>query len=149
MVKQLLHRMKPGVSVTVHMLTAALIWNIVGFFLIINGWLFIEPSGSLWLVPFGILLGVAKSLLLIDKTARRNISRVSGFNDKTCLGAVYSVKMWGFIGLMIVLGRFLRRSVLPASVVGVVYLAVGCALFLSSRLMWRAWSQRRHSGILR
>jgi hypothetical protein len=144
MVKQLLHRLKPGVSVSVHMLTAALIWNIVGFFLMINGWLFIESSGNPWLVVPGILIGTVKSLLVIDKTARRNISRVSGFTDRRCLGAVYSVKMWGFIGLMIVVGRFLRRSVLPVSVVGVIYLAVGWALFLSSRLMWKAWSQRRN-----
>lgn len=142
--KQLLHRLKPGVSVSVHMFNAALIWNMVGLGLMIAGWTFIVSSGaSSWLIVIGLLIGTAKSLLVIDKTARRNLKRVSGFADKRCLGAVYSVKMWGFIGLMIVLGRFLRHSVLPSSVIGVIYFAVGWALFLSSRLAWKAWARNR------
>jgi hypothetical protein len=43
--------------------------------------------------------------------------------------------------VMIVLGRFLRTTVLPGETIGLVYTAVGWALLLASRLMWIEWNR--------
>lgn len=126
-------------SVRMHVLTAALIWSLVGFFLMMNGYLLMEIAGKTWLALPALLLGTAKSLLLMDRIVRRNNRRLMQMQDGACLGAVYSPKTWGLVVVMIVMGRILRSSVLPGELVGIVYLAVGWALFLSSRSIWQQY----------
>jgi hypothetical protein len=144
MTKKILTRLKPGASINVHLLIAALIWSIVGFFLMSNGFLLISLAAREWLAVLAAGLGTVKSFFLLDRVARKNISRILRFADGTCIGSVYSYKSWGLVLVMIVLGRFLRSSsVLPGEYVGILYLAVGWGLFLSSRLMWRARFKRQ------
>ena len=45
--KRILHRYKPGVSVRTHLFLAALIWSVVGFFLLTNGFVLISLEKSL------------------------------------------------------------------------------------------------------
>jgi hypothetical protein len=42
-------------------------------------------------------------------------------------------------------GYLLRHGLLPRTVVGLVYVAVGAALLLASRRLWQAW-HRHHAG---
>jgi hypothetical protein len=91
----------------------------------------------------GSRVGDGKSFFLLDRVARKNISRILRFADGTCLGSVYSYKSWGLVLVMIVLGRFLRSSILPGEYVGALYFAVGWGLFFSSRLMWQARFRRQ------
>ena len=60
-----------------------------------------------------------------------------------CLGGVYSWGMWAMVVGMMLGGRLLRNSSVPPLVVGVIYLAVGWALLLSSRLLWQEWNVRK------
>jgi len=138
----MLTRFKPGASIHVHLLIAALIWSIVGLFLMSNGYLLITLAAREWLAVLAAGLGTIKSLFLLDRVARNNISRILRFEDGTCIGSVYSYKSWALVVVMIVLGRFLRSSVLPGEYVGALYLAVGWGLFFSSRLMWQARFKR-------
>jgi hypothetical protein len=144
MTKKKLTRFKPGASINVHLLTAALIWSIVGLFLMSNGFLLITLADREWLAVLAVGLGTVKSIFLLDRVARKNISRIMRFADGTCIGSVYSYKSWGLVLVMIVLGRFLRSSVMPGEYVGILYLAVGWGLFFSSRLMWQA--RFKHQG---
>jgi hypothetical protein len=144
MTKKKLTRFKPGASINVHLLTAALIWSIVGIFLMSNGFLLISLADREWLAVLAVGLGTIKSIFLLDRVARKNISRIMRFADGTCIGSVYSYKSWGLVLVMIVLGRFLRSSVMPGEYVGILYLAVGWGLFFSSRLMWLA--RFKHQG---
>ena len=144
MIKKMLARLKPGAPMNVHLFTAALIWSIVGVFLMSNGFLLISLAAREWLAIVAVGVGTIKSLLLLDRVARKNISRIQRFEDRTCIGSVYSYKSWLLVVVMIVLGRFLRSSVLPGEYVGVLYLAVGWGLFFSSRLMWLA--RFKHQG---
>jgi hypothetical protein len=139
--KKTLLRYKPGVSVRTHLFLAALIWSLVGFFLLTNGFIFISLKGHLWYGVVGLALGTAKTFFILDRVARKNIKRIKEFEDKVCIGSVYSWKTWILVAAMIVLGRFLRTTVLPAEVVGLIYIAVGCALMLASRLMWLEWKR--------
>lgn len=86
-----------------------------------------------------LVVGTIKSLFLLDRSARKNIARILDFADGTCLGGVYSWKMWAMVACMMIGGRLLRHSLVPAFWVGALYTAVGWALFLSSRLLWQQW----------
>ena len=134
-------RYKPGVSVRTHLFLAALIWSIVGFFLLTNGFVLISQQGQLWYGLVGLALGTAKTFFILDRVARKNVKRIKEFEDKVCIGSVYSWKTWILVAAMIVLGRFLRTTVLPGEIVGLIYTAVGWALMLASRLMWREWKR--------
>jgi hypothetical protein len=139
--KENLQRYKPGVSIRSHLLLGALIWTIVGFFLLTNGFVLVLFESYLWYEFAGLLLGTAKAFFILDRIARKNIKRIEEFEDKVCFGSVYSLKTWFMVAFMIVLGRFLRTTVLPGEVVGLIYTAVGWALMLSSRLMWIEWNR--------
>lgn len=139
--KEILIRYKPGVSIRIHLLLGALIWTVVGFFLLTNGFVLVSLENHLWYGLVGLLLGAAKAIFVIDRLARKNIKRIKEFEDKVCFGSVYSLKTWFMVFAMIGLGRFLRTTVLPGEVIGLIYTAVGCSLMLSSRLMWIEWKR--------
>ena len=137
--KEFLVRYKPAASISTHLMLAALIWSVVGFFLIANGFFLASLAERSWLVFLGLALGSAKGVFILDRVARKNIKRIHGFERKACVGSVYSYKTWLLVIMMIVLGRTLRMTLLPGEVVGVIYIAVGWGLMLSSRLMWMDW----------
>lgn len=136
--KEFLEKFKPGIPVHGHLLVAALIWSVVGTFLMLNGFLLVGTVGKYWLVLLAICLGTAKALLILDRVAHKNILRLQGFDDGACVGSVYSWRTWLMVLMMILLGRFLRTTLLPGSVIGFIYLAVGWGLLMASRLMWLA-----------
>src|SRR5680860_1312218 len=49
----------------------------------------------------------------------------------------------GFIKAVLVLDQVLRMSPIPRADVGFVYVAVGFALLVSSRVLWRVWWDMR------
>jgi hypothetical protein len=137
--KENLQRYKPGVSIRTHLLLGAIIWTVVGFFLLTNGLVLVSIESHLLYGLSGLLLGTAKTFFILDRVARKNVKRIKEFEDKVCFGSVYSLKTWFLVAAMIVLGRSLRTTVLPGEIVGLIYTAVGWALMLSSRLMWIEW----------
>ena len=139
--KEILIRYKPGVSIRTHLLLGALIWTVVGFFLLTNGFILVSSDGHLWYGLIGLLLGTAKTFFVLDRMALKNIKRIKEFEDKACFGSVYSLKTWLMVVGMIFLGRFLRTTVLPGEIIGLVYTAVGWALMLASRLAWIEWNR--------
>lgn len=136
-----LKRFKPGVDKRVHLLLSAFLWTAVGIFLMLRGGQWLLAAGQIWLILPAVVLGSGKSLLILDRTARKSIHRILHFGDNTCLGAVYSFRTWLLVLAMIGLGIFLRQSALPRVLLGFIYIAIGWALFLSSRLAWRVWLQ--------
>ena len=134
----IISKLKPGVSVRTHLLTAALLWTAVGLMLMIRGALWFDKT-FWWLAIIAIAVGTGKSFGMLDRAAKKNIGRILGLADGTCIGGVYSWKMWGMVGLMVILGRLLRTSSLPRVVIGFVYVAIGWGLCFSSRLIWRVW----------
>jgi len=129
---------KPAVSSKNMLLVAALFWSGVGLMLMGRGWCLAARSS--YLPPLlAVLVGTMKSFLILDRAARRNIDRVYLLPERSCIGAVYSWRMWGLVLLMIVLGRLLRMSPVAPVLVGSLLLAVGWGLFLSSRLIWLEW----------
>ncbi|HSR37080.1 MAG TPA: hypothetical protein VLL73_07835, partial [Desulfurivibrionaceae bacterium] len=63
-----LGNLKPGASVATHLLVAALLWSLIGIYLIVRGVL-LGGDGSLWPLALAVLLGAGKSRLVLDRTA--------------------------------------------------------------------------------
>lgn len=127
---------KPGAPLRIHHCLAASIWSLVGIFLMTRGWLYLHSTTRMWLFLPAMAVGTCKSWLLLDKAARKNLARLSAKEDGDCLGGVYSARMWALVAMMILLGLILRRSGIPGEWVGSIYVAIGWALFFSSRLLW-------------
>ena len=131
--------LKPGVSPRTHLLCAALLWTIIGLFLIQRGIGYLMKDQQLLLIFAAILLGWLKSRYVLDRSAERGVERIRHFADNTCIGAVYSWKTWMLVIAMMVLGLLVRNSTIPAYIVGVVCVTIGWALIRSSRFSWKAW----------
>ncbi len=137
-----LSRFKPGASTRTHLLLSALLWTTIGILLLAKGTYRLSQLGH-W-QPFlvvlpAIVLGSLKAWVILDKSARRGIERIATFKDGTCLGAVYSIKTWIMVLCMMGLGVILRNSSLPVTLLGFLYITIGWALLVSSRLAWKAW----------
>jgi hypothetical protein len=134
----LLAKYKPGASIRTHLLVAASIWTAAGLGLFLRGWLGFPEGNRFLFVLGGMAIGTIKALLVLDGAARKNIQRILACRDRHCIGGVYSFRMWGMVLLMIIGGRLLRVFA-PESFTWVLYLAIGWALVLSSRLVWQRW----------
>jgi hypothetical protein len=134
---------KPGVSIRSHYFLAAMIWSLVGLGLLSRGFLLLHQIGQYAVLALALVLGTLKAVFVLQRSAGKNMERISRFQGRTCFGAVFSIKAWLLVLLMILLGRWLRSSGCPPVYVGLLYAAVGWALLFSSRVIWREWWRRR------
>jgi len=141
-----LARLKPAARRSTHLLLAAILWTSIGIFLMVRGLGWLLSADLTLLVLPAVLVGLLKSRYILDKTAARSIDRILRLKDGTCVGAVYSKWTWLLVLAMMTSGILLRHSSFPKPVLAVLYIAVGWALFWSSRKGWRAW--RQHSSTL-
>ncbi|MEW6427277.1 MAG: hypothetical protein AB1568_04490 [Thermodesulfobacteriota bacterium] len=128
----------PLAAAKTHLLLAGLVWSGVGLLLFARG---LAITGGV-VLPWSVVavaVGTAKALFLLDRTARRNIRRIVTTRDNTCIGGVYSWQTWMLVLVMIGSGWLLRHGSLPAVLVGSIYVGIGWALLLSSRLAWMTW----------
>lgn len=141
MFKRTLTKLKPGVPRRIHLLLAACLWSLIGGMLMIRGTFWLVAVQGLWIIIPALIAGTVKALLVLDNTARKGVRRILEMADGTCLGAVYSVKTWLLVLVMMGTGMILRHSPLPREVLGGLYVTIGWALFFSSRHAWLAWHQ--------
>jgi hypothetical protein len=134
----------PAASRRTHLLLAACMWSAVGLMLLFFGtrWL-VDQAWELVLLPVALAAGAAKSHFVLDRAARRNVERILGRGDGRCVFGFLSLKSWALVAVMMVAGRLLRGSHLSRTLLGLLYAAIGTALLLSSRHVWRS---RRELG---
>lgn len=136
-----LEAFKPAAPARVHLLLAAMLWSVVGALLAFFGgrWLLTSsaPYGGLLLLP-AVVIGLLKARFVLDRTAGRIVNRIQARGDGRCLGGFLSLPTWGFVVLMSASGYVLRHSPVPRLTVGFIYVAVGVALLVASRRIWRA-----------
>ena len=94
---------------------------------------------GLILLLLAMLLGLGKSLLVLDGSAHRTIGRIQVRGEGRCVGGFLSPQIWALVIGMMLLGRMLRNSGLPFWLLGMIYSAVGTGLLISSHAIWRAW----------
>lgn len=134
-------RWKPAARARTHLLAAAILWTVVGLGLAAAGlaWSFGSAlPWSLLLAVAGVAAGVVKGRLVISKMADWNTARIIARGDGRCLGGFLAPKTWLLVAAMMASGIFLRRSGVPRAVLGVLYTAVGSALLIGGRQLWKA-----------
>jgi hypothetical protein len=137
MIRWTLRKLKPGAPRHVHLLLAATLWSVIGGMLMFRGVSWLITVKSLWIMAPALITGTMKSLFIIDNTTKKGVRRILELTDGTCLGAVYSVKTWLLVLLMMGVGTALRHSAFPRELLGGLYVAIGWALFFSSRHAWQ------------
>jgi hypothetical protein len=144
-----MNRFKPAASRKTHLWLSALLWTVIGSMLLAKGaYRFSHlPHGQPVVVIAAFILGSLKSIMVLDKAAKRTINRILSKKDGSCLGGVYSIKTWLLVVGMMLLGLVLRNSSLPVSLLCFIYFTIGWAMLLSSRLGWQAW--RREKSLVR
>lgn len=138
-----LSKLKPGVSSNVHLFVAASVWTVIGMLLISRGVIWLNGIDRLWIVFPAIILGSLKAFFVLDRSARKIVSRIVKSRDGKCIGGVYSIKTWLLVILMMLGGCLLRNSGLPKEFLGLFYVTIGWGLLLSSRNAWISW-YRKH-----
>lgn len=137
-------RFKPGGAKQTHLLLAAMLWTLIGSLLFVRGISIAVDLQCLWVIAPASVLASLKSRFILDRAARKGVERISRFADGTCLGAVYSVKTWLLVFVMMSFGVFLRSSPLPPWLLALVTMTIGMALFWSSRHAWSAWRYNKY-----
>ena len=141
---------KPAVSSRIQLLLAAGMWSIVGAILLTFGTIWTlaigEKNISMLILLIAVCLGLVKSFLILDRTAKRIAARIQQRGDGRCMGGFFSLRAWALIACMMLLGRLLRGTSVPRHLLGLVYAAVGTGLLISSRSIWLAWKNHRQAN---
>jgi len=132
---------KPVASSRLQLLLAGCTWSTVGTGLICVGtyWLGSSSSHFISLLAISLCLGVGKSILILDRVAKKIVERIELRGEGRCLASFYSLRAWALVILMMAMGRILRGAGISYSILGVIYAAVGTGLLMSSRSIWLAW----------
>ena len=134
-----LDKFKPGVSKAWLQLSAGLVWLGVGVMLDIfaTRWLKLSNlSTRILLSVAGASLAAAIYTWGFSKLAKKNIRRIGAYTDeKICLFAFQKWSSYPLVAFMMGLGIYLRHySSLPKSLLAILYLGIGSALFASGLL---------------
>ena len=135
---------KPVASSRLQLLLAGLMWSLVGVGLICVGtyWILSTSSHIMDLLAISLCIGLAKSLLILDRVASRIVKRIALRGEGRCMVSFYSLRVWAIVIIMMLMGRILRGTGISYSLLGLIYAAVGTSLLMSSRSIWLAWKDR-------
>jgi len=132
-------RFKPVAGRRGQLALAAAVWLLVGAALLVIAFCFLSIHSYWYLALIGVLLGLLKGKLVLDRVAARNIEHIMSRPAGSCLGGLYPWRTWIMIAAMVLLGRFLRHSTISRDILGVIYSAIGTGLVFSSRRMIAAF----------
>ena len=140
---------KPVASSRLQLLLAGCTWSTVGMGLICVGiyWVVSTNSYNIGLLVISLCLGFGKSLLVLDRVAKRIIERIELRGEGRCLASFYSLRVWAIVVVMMLMGRIIRGAGISYSLLGLIYAAVGTSLLMSSRSIWRAWKDHPQANL--
>ena len=142
MFPKLLDHLTPRAYPCTRLLTAAVVWSAVGFFLAGKGvWLSGNAAWAQIIVAIlaGLGLGLVKSRFIFDRVAHKIIAHIGRKPSRACLGGLFSARNWALIVVMALFGRTLGALPLDSALKTGLYVMVGSGLVYSSRLLWNAW----------
>ncbi len=128
---------------------AGSLWGIIGIFLIFRGaglyQLAVDEQNSTQMavavsLVVAILIGTAKGLFVLSKTAKKNKSRIQGLEAPLKIHQIFSKPFYFLIAGMMGLGFLLRNLngyLGGYIVVAAIYCGVGVALIVGSRAYWK------------
>ncbi len=127
--------LKPAVPKFVLFLISGLMWFGVGIFLNSYAVKWINSDievNRILIIGVGILLALIIHRLGFSKIVLKNNNRISQMNEFPCIFSFMTWKSYLLVLVMISLGITLRLSSIPLSYLAVIYIAIGCALIISS-----------------
>ncbi len=137
----------PAASRRTQLLLAGLMWTAVGVALPAVGLTWdVQGYGLLGLalaVPF-LALGLLKSRML-DRMSEGTVAHILRRDPAGPFVGFLPLRSWALIGVMMASGATLRHFLVgphPRAWLGFVYVAVGSALLISSRGLWRSWRRQ-------
>jgi len=140
-----LERYKPAASSRQQLLLAAALWSVVGAMLFAFGTMWVLDGGdkgiSVFILLVAVGLGLVKYFLILDRTAKTIADRILQRGDDRCVGGFFSLRTWGLVVCMMLLGRLLRGTSVPLHLLGLIYAAVGIGLLVSGRTIWLTWKE--------
>lgn len=127
---------EPAVKRSTLVLTAGILWSLVGIFLFIRGFFRLLPLSALSYILIGgaVLLGILKSRLVFYKIIDKNVERIKALSphkDKICIFAFQAIQSYLIAGFMIALGIYLRHLPFPPQYYGTLLVLIGTALLIS------------------
>lgn len=131
------------IKVRVQLVAGATMWLIGASILLVRGVGYLDDRyWHAWALAVGLALGVMKARLLLDRVARKAVTRIRLRADASVFG-FFSAKSWLLIALMMGGGIALRTifvhpGQIGAGILGAVYVGVGTALLLADRVFWMA-----------
>lgn len=147
-----LDRLTPRATLRTRIFTATCVWGAVGCCLVTRGALLLWQTS--WPMAGGIVLvsataGILKSRAVFDGVAKEIVKRLQCKPDPACLGGFFSVRNWGLVFCMMLLGGIVKRLPMPDEIKSGIYILVGSGLFYSCRIPWRAWKSMLSEKSLR
>lgn len=130
-------------SVRAQLIGAAVLWLVGASILLVRGIGYVsERSWHAWVLAIGLVLGVLKAHVLLDRVATKAVARIRHRGQASFFG-FFSVRSWVLVALMMGAGILLRRvvahpGVVGEGVLGALYIGVGTALLLADRIFWLA-----------
>ncbi|HUU37291.1 MAG TPA: hypothetical protein VMW46_03685 [Candidatus Desulfaltia sp.] len=146
------HIPEPAVRRQTLILSAAVVWALVGAFLSFRAvlWFRSSPRTVSWMVVLALVIGFLKGHFLLSKMARRNIKRILGLSphkEKICLFAFQAIQAYLVIFGMMAIGIILRHSSVAREVLAIIYLAIGSGLMYASIPYWMAKSAQSRNPL--
>lgn len=133
----------PRASVRVQLIAAAAMWMVGSAILLVRGIGYLDDRyWHAWALAAGLSLGVVKARYMLDRVARKAVSRIEGRGSAFILG-FFSIRSWALVALMMGGGIALRTAfvdptAIGAGILGAVYIGVGTALLIADRVFWHA-----------
>ena len=134
-----LNKFNPSVPKIWLHLTAGLVWLGVGLMLDTFASRWLKLSGfptELLLIAVGLTLAAGIYGFGFSKVAQKNIRRIGEYtSEKVCLFAFQSWTSYPLVAFMMGLGIYLRNySTFPKSLLAILYLGIGSAIFAAGLL---------------
>ena len=126
---------KPGVSKSILLFIAGIVWIMVGIMLnrLAYSWLSAE---RLYYALLASMIGFVCSLFIHHfgflRIVDRNLDRILPMEGSRCVFSFMPWKSYLLIMIMIIIGLLLRHSSIPKLYLSVLYIGIGTALILSS-----------------
>ncbi len=130
---------------------SGVLWMGIGLMLLTKGLKLLVAAGkgeqtTLALISIALLIGFIKGRLILAKTVKRVVARITSLSQVT-FANVYDRKYIILILSMVALGISLKFFHLPPQVLGFVDVAIGSALINGALLYVRSLLSYRRAGI--
>ena len=128
---------------------AGIVWACVGIMLILLAFSWLSAAdGNIYLyAAAGISLALLVHHFGFLKIVDKNLRRILQMKGKRCFFAFIPWKSYLIIFIMVMMGAFLRHSVIPKKDLAILYIGIGLALLLSSvryiRIFYREMTRRK------